>query len=246
MLNPYSTLILEINLRRFVLKIGIFTGAAGSQGTLQEQIDEIVQCENDGLDSVWAACINDVDSLTMLALAAEKTSKIEIGTAVERVYQKHPLSMAQQALTVQKIAQGRFRLGIGLSHKPLVENLWNLTFHSPAKFMREYLTIINSLNTTGSSDFKGEFTGLTIGLTMQDRVEVPVLIAAMGKMMLKISGEMTDGTLLWMTGNKTIEQHIAPIINEAASNSNKSNPRVVAMNPVLVTDDIETAKKSCY
>ena len=128
------------------MKIGIFTGAAGSQGTLQEQIDEIVQCENDGLDSVWAACINDVDSLTMLALAAEKTSKIEIGTAVERVYQKHPLSMAQQALTVQKVAQGRLRLGIGLSHKPLVENLWNLTFHSPAKFMREYLTIINYSN----------------------------------------------------------------------------------------------------
>ena len=226
------------------MKIGIFTGAAGSQGTLQEQIDEIVQCENDGLDSVWAACINDVDSLTMLALAAEKTSKIEIGTAVDSVYQKHPLTMTQQALTVQKVAQGRFRLGIGLSHKPLVENLWNLTFHSPAKFMREYLTIINSLNTTGSSDFKGEFTGLTIGLTMQDRVEVPVLIAAMGKMMLKISGEMTDGTLLWMTGNKTIEQHIAPIINQAASNSNKPNPRVVAMNPVLVTDDIEIAKKA--
>ena len=226
------------------MKIGVFTGAAGSQGTLQEQIDEIVQCENDGLDSVWAAHITDVETMTMLALAAERTSKIEIGTAVESTYQKHPLTMTQQAFTVQNISKGRFRLGIGLSHKPLVEDRWNMKFHSPAKFMKEYLTVVNSLNSTGSSDFIGEFTGLAADMTIQERPEVPILIAAMGKMMLKISAEMTDGTLLWMTGNKTIEQHIAPTINEAASNANRPNPRVVAMNPVLVTDDIDSAKKA--
>ena len=180
----------------------------------------------------------------MLSFAAEKTNKIEIGTAVESIYQKHALSMTQQAFTVQNVAKGRFRLGIGLSHKPLVEDRWNMTFHPPAKFMREYLTVVNSLNTTGSSDFMGEFTGLAIDLTIQERPEVPILIAAMGKMMLKISGEMTDGTLMWMTGNKTIEQHIAPIINEAAGNANRTAPRIVALNPVLVTDDIDTAREA--
>ena len=84
------------------MKIGLFIGGAGSAGTLQEQVSQIVEAEKAGFDSLWAAHIMDVDVMTMLSMAAEKTTRIEIGTAVTPTFLRHPIAMAQQALTVQK------------------------------------------------------------------------------------------------------------------------------------------------
>ena len=96
------------------MKIGLFLGGAGSAGTLQGQISQIVEAEKAGFDSLWAAHIMDVDVMTMLSMAAEQTTSIEIGTAVTPTFLRHPIAMAQQALTVQKVANGRFTLGLGV------------------------------------------------------------------------------------------------------------------------------------
>ena len=100
------------------MRMGLFIGGIGSAGSLESQITQILEAEKDGFHSLWAAHIMDVDIMSMMCLAAEKTSRIEMGTAVTPTFLRHPVAMAQQALTVQSIAGGRFTLGCLLYTSP--------------------------------------------------------------------------------------------------------------------------------
>ena len=223
------------------MRIGLFIGGAGSAGTLQRQISQIVEAEKAGFDSFWAAHIMDVDIMSMLCLAAEQTTRIEIGTAVTPTFLRHPIAMAQQAITVQKVANGRFTLGIGVSHKPVVENRLGMKFQRPWRHMYEYLQIVRSLAREGKVDYQGEMFSANIELTMPSLPKIPVLLAALGPRMLKTAGQLADGTITWMTGVETLKTHIVPTINDAAREAGRETPRVIAAVPLAVTDDREAA-----
>ncbi len=222
------------------MRIGLFPGSVPAQlKTIEAVIEQVVKTESDGFDSYWTPHLSSrgFDALTTLALAGRHTSRIELGTAVVPTYPRHPTAMAQQALTAQAASNGRLALGIGPSHQPIVEDSWGLSYERPARHTREYLSVLNQLVLGGSASYEGETYKVEALLEMEGAEPFPVLISALAPAMLRVAGELTDGTITWMCGLQAIESHVTPRINRAADRASRPSPRVCVGLPVAVTDD---------
>jgi len=197
-----------------------------------------------GYDSAWANQIFGQDALTLLAVVGAQVPEIELGTAVVPIHPRHPQMLAQQALTVQSASGDRLCLGIGVSHQMVVEGLWGYSYERPGRYMREYLEALMPMLRGETSMVAGEvIQAITVApLDIPGTTPPPVLVAALAPYMLKITGELADGTVTWMTGISTIASHVAPRITEAAAAAGRPAPRVVVSLPVCVTDDPERAK----
>jgi F420-dependent oxidoreductase-like protein len=187
------------------------------------------------------ANIFGLDALTALAVAGSGVPGIEIGTAVVPTYPRHAAVMAQQALTAALALDGRLVLGIGLSHQIVIEDMYGYSFDAPAAHMREYLSILMPLLDGEAVAVKGKTMSAGIGLSTPRVGRVPVMLAALGPQMLKLAGQRTDGTILWMTGPATVRDYVAPTINAAAEAAGRK-ARIVCILPVCVTDDPDGAK----
>ncbi|HZP57822.1 MAG TPA: TIGR03564 family F420-dependent LLM class oxidoreductase [Dehalococcoidia bacterium] len=223
------------------MRIGLFLPELG--GNIEGAVQQVVDAERDGFDSTYFGQIFGADALTIIAIAGTRTSRIEMGTSVVPTYLRHPFAMAQQAMTVQAAAAGRFTLGIGLSHAPVVENMWGLSYEKPARHMREYLDVLLPLLREGKVAHRGEVFRVAANLQMSGVQPPSVMIAALAPAMLKLAGERTDGTITWMTGAPAIRNHIAPKLREAAAAAGRPAPRIVAGLPVCVTDDAAAARE---
>jgi 5,10-methylenetetrahydromethanopterin reductase len=204
--------------------------------------DNLSKAADDGFTSAWTANIFGLDALTALAVAGSGIGGIEIGTAVVPTYPRHAAALAQQALTTALALDGRLALGIGLSHKIVIENMYGYSFDAPATHMSEYLSILLPALDGEQVNYTGKTMRAAIGLSTPRLGRVPVLLAAMGPQMLKLCGQRTDGTILWMTGAATIRDYVAPTINAAAQAAGRPAPRVVCVLPVCVTDDPDAVK----
>ena len=197
-----------------------------------------------GLDHAFASQIFGPDALTLLAVAGSQVPGIGLGTGVVPVHPRHPMMLAQQALTVQWATGDRLLLGIGLSHQVVVESMWGMSYDKPARYMKEYLASLMPL-------LRGETVrsaGERVTTNAFSPVEVPgapppVLVAALGATMLKLAGTVADGTITWMTGTGTIGGHIAPTITAAAEAAGRPAPRVVVSLPISVTNEVDAAKE---
>ena len=227
------------------MKIGLMAGATqGADPTLPGIIKTAQHAEKDGFNSVWMASVLSFDAMTALALAGTHTSSIELGTAVVPVQPRHPTTMAQQALTTAVASGGRFTLGIGLSHQVMIEQMLGVEYGKPYSTMKEYLEVLNPFLRCESVSHSGDRYSINAGVSVPNAKPVPLIIAAMGPKMLKLAGEQADGTTTWVTGLKTLENHIVPSINSAAVAAGKSAPRIIAGLPVILTNDTEEAKAS--
>ncbi|WP_245690800.1 LLM class F420-dependent oxidoreductase [Sinosporangium album] len=202
---------------------------------------QVAQSAADGFSSVWLSHIFGFDALTALAVVGRNVPGIELGTAVVPTYPHHPGVLAQQALTVNAAVGGRFALGIGLSHKIVIEDMYGYSFDRPARHMREYLSVLLPLLRGEPVSFEGETLRANLELSAPPAPDMPVLIAALAPRMLKLAGAMADGTVLWMAGRKAVAEHIAPSITKAAEEAGRPAPRIVCALPVCVTDDAEAA-----
>ena len=228
------------------MRIGVFVGASVADlMTLDGLLARIKQAEDDGFDSFWIPHISarGFDALTALALAGMQTSRIELGVGVVPTYPRHPAALAQQALTTATATGGRFLLGIGPSHRPGIEEGFGLSYDSPALHTREYLSVMRPLLEQGAVQFEGEFFRVNMELAALERPACPVLISALAPQMLRLAGEVADGTVTWMAGPRTIEQHITPRIRRAAENSGRGEPRVCVGLPTAVTDDENAGRR---
>jgi 5,10-methylenetetrahydromethanopterin reductase len=223
------------------MRIGLMHGDDGSQ-TIDQLVEQVVQEEKDGFDTAWFGQIFGSDSMTVIAMAGPKTSRIEFGTAVVPTYARHPFAMAQQARTVQAATGGRFTLGVGPSHEIVIQNMWGMSYDKPAKHVREYLDVLLPLVRGGAVAYDGELYKVNAQLAVKDAKPLPVIISALAPVMLKLAGAVADGTVTWMTGPKTIETHVVPSITAAAKEAGKPAPRVVCGLPVSVTDDAAAAR----
>jgi len=158
-------------------------------------------------------------------------------------YPRHPAVLAQQARTVAAAVDGRLVLGIGLSHRIVIEDMYGYDFTKPILHMREYLAVLLPLLDGQPVSFDGVTVRANIGLTTPSTGRVPVVVAALGPQMLRLAGEQTDGTVLWMTGPATVRDHIVPVITEAAQDAGRPSPRVVCILPVCVTSDPAGARE---
>ena len=218
------------------MELGIF----GSSRSVSELTEQVQKAADLGYATFWTPQIFNLDALTALAVVSSKVSDIRLGTSVVPTYPRHPMMLAQQALTVNQVSGGRLDLGIGLSHKPVVEGMWGMSFDGPVGHMRDYLTILMALLHEGAISHGGKH------LTSRGGIDVPadpppVLVAALGPQMLKLVGKTADGTATWMTGPKTIQDHVVPVINDAAESENRPRPQVVAAIPVCIHTDKEVA-----
>jgi 5,10-methylenetetrahydromethanopterin reductase len=205
--------------------------------------DELRRAADDGFASAWMSNIFGVDALTALAVAGSQVPGIEVGTAVMPTYPRHPAALAQQARTAAAAVDGRLVLGIGLSHRIVVEDMFGYDFGRPILHMREYLAVLLPLLNGQQVSFTGVTVRADIGLTTPSPGRVPVVVAALGAQMLRVAGEQTDGTVLWMTGPATVRDHIAPLIKRAADGAGRPSPRIVCILPVCVTSDPGSARE---
>jgi 5,10-methylenetetrahydromethanopterin reductase len=202
-------------------------------------IDRAVEA---GFAGYWLAQSGLADALTMLAATAPHQvgpdrAGIEVGTAVVPTFSRHPVTLAGQALTTQAAVPGRLVLGIGLSHRPVVEDRLGLTWERPVRHLRDYLDVLLPLLETGEVHHRGEIWSGEVAMPRPtDRVP-SVMVAALGPQMLDLAGRRTDGTILWLVGPRTIREHVAPRLGDAAAAAHRPAPRVVCSLPLCVTDD---------
>lgn len=225
------------------MRMGIF-GGLSANGPIDTIVEDAKAAEAEGFASYWLPQIFGVDALTALAVVGREVPRIELGTAVVPTYPRHPMMLAQQALTVQSIIGGRLALGIGLSHKLVIEGMFGYSFDKPVRHMREYLEVLLPLLRDGNVSFEGETVTGRGAIDVKGGTPPAVLIAALGPKMLELAGTVADGTVTWMTGPATIESHIAPTLNEAASRAGRPAPRIGVGLPVCVTDTPDEARQA--
>ncbi len=225
------------------MRIGIMSGATAGAGGLDDLVGQAQDLEARGFATMWLANIFGIDAITAMAVIGRETQRIELGTAVVPSYPRHPSALAQQALTTQAACSGRFALGIGLSHKLVIEDMFGLSYERPAKHMREYMAVLGPLLRGEPVDFQGEQYRVKLGLDLPGATPVPVLIAALGDQMLRIAGRSSDGSILWMTGPDTIESHIGPKLRAAASEAGRAAPRIVAGLPIVLTNNADAVRE---
>ena len=153
------------------------------------------------------------------------------------------MAMAQQALTAQAAANGRFSLGIGLSHQLVIESMFGLSWAKPYSHMKEYLEVLVPLMRSGSVSHFGSEYRVNGNLSISPTPPCPILVAALAPKMLALTGAVADGTITWMTGPKTLKDHTVPRLNEAAAAAGRPTPRVIAGLPIAVTEDIASARE---
>lgn len=225
------------------MRIGINASGMLGNPSLERIERQARTAAEQGFHSFWLAQATTIDALTLIAALGRDIPQIEFGTAVVPTYPRHPSMLAAQAMTTQAITGGRLTLGIGLSHKVMIEGYYGLSFDKPIRHMREYLSILIPLIETGGVDFDGEtLTGHGALAMPPDTPACPVLIAALGPQMLRLAGHRAAGTVLWMVGEKTIASHTAPRLRDAATRAGRAAPRIVASLPVCVTQDETTTR----
>jgi 5,10-methylenetetrahydromethanopterin reductase len=225
------------------MRIGVALQDPSGPEAMTRLREELQRAADDGFASAWMSNIFGMDALTALAVAGSRVPGIEVGTAVVPTYPRHPAVLAQQARTVAAAVDGRLVLGIGLSHKIVIEDMFGYDFGRPVLHMREYLAVLLPLLDRQQVSFSGVTVRANIGLTTPSPGRVPVVVAALGSQMLRLAGEQADGTVLWMTGPATVRDHIVPVITAAADEAGRPSPRVVCILPVCVTSDPDDARE---
>lgn len=225
------------------MRIGVSLRDPSGPSPMTALREELQRAAADGFQSAWMSNIFGVDALTALAVAGSQVPGIEVGTAVVPTYPRHPAALAQQARTVAAAVDGRLVLGIGLSHKIVIEDMFGYEFSRPILHMREYLAVLLPLLDRQQVSFSGVTVKANIGLSTPSPGRVPVVVAALGTQMLRLAGEQTDGTVLWMTGPATVRDHVVPVITAAAQAAGRPSPRVVCILPVCVTGDPDGARE---
>ncbi len=206
-------------------------------------VEAVSRAAEAGFSPVWMGQIFGYDALTALAAVGREVPEVDLGTAVVPTYPRHPMVMAIQALTVQAATGGRLVLGVGLSHQIVIEGMFGLSFDRPALHMTEYLSVLAPLIREGSASFEGETLKWSGAVNVPGSRPCPILLAALAPRMLRLAGEVADGTVTWMTGPATIAGHIVPLVRSAAEAAGRPSPTVAVGLPVSVTNDVEGARE---
>lgn len=218
------------------MRIGIFFPTK-EHGSVGEMVGRFHAIEAQGLSSGWLPQSAGFDAINLLSVVGREVPRIELGTAVVPTYPRHPMALAAQALTAAAATGGRFRLGIGLSHKMAIEGSYGLSYEKPARHMREYLSILMPMLRERQVDFRGETLSGRGAISIAGAEAPPVFLAALQPQMLRNAGSIADGTITWCTGPITLEEQIVPHITKAAADAGRPAPRVVVALPVILTGD---------
>ncbi|GAA2212625.1 TIGR03564 family F420-dependent LLM class oxidoreductase [Nonomuraea monospora] len=223
------------------MRVGVYLNTAGTD--LDTLLGDVAAAAASGLTSAFLSQLTSLDAITVAGLAARLTPGIEVGTAVVPTYPRHPLALAVQALTAQAAGGNRFTLGVGPSHRQIIEGSYGLSYDRPARHTREYLNALLPLLRGEAVEYRGETLSAAGQVEVPGATPPPVLLAALGPAMLRIAGELTDGTVTTWTGAAALADHIVPRITEAARAAGRPAPRVVAAALVAVSSDPDGVRR---
>ena len=220
-----------------------FLGDGDGASPVDGYVERLRVARDEGFTRVWSPQMpQDPDLLVTLAVALREVEGVEVGTGVLPIQRQHPMALAQQALTVSLLSGGRLRLGLGLSHRPVVERVWGLPFDMPVRRMGEYLDALLPLLHGDPVDASGQTVSAHGRLAIPGAPVPPVYLAALGPQMLRLAGRRAAGTITWMTGPRTLTEHVVPTLRGAAVEAGRS-VEVVSALPVCVTDDTAAARE---
>jgi probable F420-dependent oxidoreductase len=187
------------------------TGCFISTGrSLDAAIERVKLAESLGYEAAYVTHIAGRESLTVVTAYALATSRIRVGPGVVPIYTRTPATMAQTAATIDELGGGRLNLGLGVSHRPVVEGWHGQSIERPVAEMREYASIVRAI-LRGSEPPAGEKwrTGFRL-LGIEPRPQLPIYLAALSPAMLRLAGEIADGVLLWLCTPQYIEDVVVP------------------------------------
>lgn len=233
------------------MRIGLMVGSDKERSRadrLGGLLDDGKAAEDQGFASFWMPQVPGyLDALTAVALLGQATSRIEIGTAVVPIQTRHPLIMAQQALTTQAACDGRFTLGVGPSHHWIIADQLGLDYDRPARLVRDYLEVLAAASAgPGTVAVDNDNYRVHSPVDVTEAFDMPVLIAALGPHMRRLAGERAGGTILWMADERAIGDYVVPHITKAAESAGQSETRVVAGVPVALCAEGEGGDARSY
>lgn len=219
------------------MRLGLMVGSDKERSRddrLAGLLADATAAETDGFASFWMPQIPGyLDAMTAVALIGQVTTRIELGTAVVPIQTRHPLIMAQQALTTDAACNGRFTLGLGPSHHWIISDQLGLPYDRPARLVRDYLDVLlAAVAGPGPVHIANDSYRVNASIDVAETPAMTILLAALGPTMLRLAGERAGGTILWMADERAIGDYVAPRINAAAEG--RQPPRIVAGVPVAL------------
>ena len=211
------------------MKISLFD----STSDVDTAVANASKANDQGMHRYWAPQIMNADPIATLAVVGREVPRILLGTSVVAMQTTLPQTLAQQSLTINNISGGRFTIGLGTNHEPVLEMVYGVPWRKPYTHMVEYLDALLPLLKEQRVVTECEF------VTSRTQINVKaepagVMLAALGPKMLKLAAERTNGTITWMTGPVTIGEHVRPALGADAE--------IAAGVGIVVTDDVEAAR----
>jgi len=212
---------------------------------LDTAIERVKLAESLGYESVYVTHIAARDPFTVLTAYAGATERIRLGTGVTPIYARTPVATAQAAATIDEYSGGRMVLGLGVSHRPVVEGWYSNQIDKPVREMREYLGAVRAMF-RGEDPPQGEKwpTGFRF-MGFEPRPDLPIYVAGLSPNMLRLAGEVADGVILWLCHPGYIRDVVVPEVTKGREKAGKplDGFDIVAAVPSAVTDDPAAARE---
>jgi F420-dependent oxidoreductase-like protein len=223
------------------LPLGTFISVGRS---LDTALDRVRFAEQLGYGSVFTTHVAGRDSLTVLAAYAQASESIQLGTGVLPIYSRTPAATAQQAVTIDEIANGRLTLGLGVSHRVTVENWYGGQIGKPVREMRDYVAVLRAIFAGEDPPESETFPTRFHFLGVDPRADLPIYVAGLSPKMLELAGEVADGVILWLCNPDYIRDVVVPHVREGRRKAGKSLDGfdIVAAVPTAITDEVDGAR----
>lgn len=220
-------------------RIGVHIAEPDSRRVLES----IKAAEAMGIAAAWMTTGGaGLDALTLFSVAAAQTERILLGTSIVPTFPRHPIAMVQQVQVIAQLAPGRFRLGVGPSHRPTMVDSFGMDFRSPLGHLKEYVHILKSLLQSGSVDFQGRYYRAKAEIA--GPVDVPVMASALRAASFEMCGEDADGAISWVCPGVYLRDVALPAIVKGASVAGREAPPLIAHVPVCVHDNADEVRTS--
>ena len=225
-------------------------GVAAMGGSSAEVVSRIELFEQMGISAAWLTTGGTMpDGITLFSAAAVKTNKILMGTCITPTYPRHPLTAIQQIRVVTSLAPGRFRLGLGPSHRVIVEPTYGYSFGKPITNLKEYIHIIRSLINHNEIDFDGHewYAHAQFGPDFDSGerdalAQMPIMASALRPKSYEVCGAVSDGAISWVCPGEYLNSIALPSLELGAQQAGRATPPLVAHAPVCVHDNLEEGR----
>jgi len=213
--------------------IGVYAPGTNARQT----IETIQQAEAQGVPAFWLTSGGiGPDTLGVFTAAALVTRSIRLGTSIVQTWPRHPVVLAAQAIAIEQLAPGRFRLGIGPGHQA-IEQLYGIEYKKPLTNLREYLIVLRDLLHKGEASLDGTY--VKTQARSQNTYDIPVMASALQPGSFRLCGELADGAISWVCPWDYLRAVALPALREGAAKAGRTPPPLVAHVNVALSEDGE-------